>query len=107
MTIIKIKQNGTRISKLAFLSRLTDSEYIAIDLASIDDPTATIESRTNSAAIRRYMDKVRSAVYIDLSRDDIIAGLHALSLLGFLTAPREDAIRNDEITEDERYKGVE
>lgn len=73
-----------RITRLAFLSRFTDDEAIAFDLASMG---ATVQA----ASMRRYMKKVDAAEYIDLSREDTRAGV--LALVGtLLTAERAAAI---------------
>lgn len=72
---------GTRITKLAFLSRFTDAEAVALDLASIG---ATVEA----ASLRRYMAKVNAASFIDLSREDARLGVQALEPMGILSAGR-------------------
>lgn len=72
---------GTRITTLAFLSRFTDAEAVALDLASIG---ATVEA----ASLRRYMAKVNAASFIDLSREDTRAGVLALEPMGILAAGR-------------------
>lgn len=73
-----------RITKLAFLSRFTDSEYIQFDLASMG---ATVQA----AAMRRFMSKVNAAEHIDLQRADTRAGVQAL-VGTLLTAERAAAI---------------
>ena len=72
---------GTRITRLAFLSRFTDEEAVALDLASIG---ATVEAAT----LRRYMAKVNAANFIDLSREDTRAGVLALESIGILAEGR-------------------
>lgn len=72
---------GTRITKLAFLSRFTDAEAVALDLASIG---ATVEAAT----LRRYTAKVNAASFIDLSREDTRLGVQALEPIGILSAGR-------------------
>lgn len=59
------------ISGLSFISRFTDAEAIALDLASIG---ATVQAAT----IRRYMNKVNRAEFIDLDRADTRGGVQAL-----------------------------
>jgi hypothetical protein len=86
-----------RITRLAFLNRFTDAEAIALDLASIG---ATIEA----ASIRRYMQKVNAATFIDLARDDTITGVRQLETVGLIGAGRADHILLDPITELERAK---
>lgn len=74
-----------RITNLAFVDRFSDAEAIAIDLASIG---ATVEA----AQIRRYLDKVSKATYIDLAREDTQDGVRALEAAGLIGAGRADAI---------------
>lgn len=71
----------TQITRLAFLSRFTDEEAIALDLASIG---ATVEAAT----LRRYLSKVNAATFIDLSREDTRAGVLALEPTGILAEGR-------------------
>lgn len=70
-----------KITTLAFLSRFSDEEAVAIDLASIG---ATI----GAAMIRRYLAKVNAADHIDLTRQDLIAGLDAIEVGGLIGAGR-------------------
>lgn len=69
------------ITQLAFLSRFTDAEAIAIDLASIG-------GTQQAAAMRRYTDKVKVALFIDLDRADTRAGVQALETATLLGAGR-------------------
>lgn len=71
----------TQITRLAFLSRFTDEEAIALDLAS---QGATVEAAT----LRRYLSKVNAATFIDLSREDTRAGVLALEPMGILAEGR-------------------
>jgi hypothetical protein len=87
MPLIQIEQPvvepvvQTQITRLAFLSRFTDEEAIALDLASIG---ATVEAAT----LRRYLSKVNAASFIDLSREDTRAGVLALEPMGILAEGR-------------------
>lgn len=71
----------TIVTRLAFLSRFTDEEAVALDLASIG---ATVEAAT----LRRYLSKVNAASFIDLSREDTRAGVLALEPIGILAEGR-------------------
>lgn len=86
-----------KVTRLAFLNRFTDAEAIALDLASIG---TTIEA----ASIRRYMQKVNAATFIDLTRDDTITGVRQLETVGLIGTGRADQILLDPITEIERAK---
>lgn len=72
---------STEVSRLAFLNRFTDTEAIAIDLAS---QGTTVEAAT----IRRYLSKVNAASYIDLSNPDTRASVQSLETQGLLASGR-------------------
>ena len=82
------------ITQLAFISRFTDAEAIALDLASIG---STVEA----ASIRRYMQKVNAATFIDLEREDTITGVNQLEAVGLIGAGRANVILTAPITEQE------
>lgn len=83
------------ITRLAFLSRFTDAEAVAIDLASIG---ATVQA----ASMRRYMQKVNNSSYIDLDRPDTRSGVQALEAGGVLTAGRAAIILDAPVQDSER-----
>lgn len=87
-----------KITRLAFLNRFTDAEAIAIDLAS---QGATVPA----ASMRRYMQKVNAATYIDLGRADTRAGVQALEAAGLLAAGRATVILNTPPTAEEAWNG--
>lgn len=89
-----------KITRLAFSDRFTDAEAIGLDLASIG---ATVPA----ASIRRYMSKVNSATYIDLSRSDTRAGVLALEAGGLIAPGRGLEILDNPIQPKERYIGVD
>lgn len=84
-----------RITVLAFLSRFSDSEAVAIDLASIG-------ATTEAAGIRRYMSKVNAANYIDLMREDTQTGVQALEVAGLIAEGRAVEILDAPIRLEER-----
>lgn len=77
-----------RITKLAFRNRFTTAEKVALEIASLDDPTATMQARSQAAALRANQADVQSATFIDLSRTDTRAGVLALEAGGLLAAGR-------------------
>lgn len=102
MAVIQVTQpKSTKITRLAFLSRFTDSEAIAIDLASIDNPSGTTQERANSAAIRRYLAKINAATFVDVTRQDTVDGVNALAAMGFITAQRAQEVLSDVISSNE------
>jgi len=94
--------SGSRISKLAFLNRFTDAEYIAIDLASIDNPSATTEQRQGQAMLRMFLSKIDKAAHINLDLQQTKDGVNALAAMGLLTTERATTILTDTITSEER-----
>ena len=87
-----------RITRLAFLSRFTDAEAIGIDLASQG-------VTTQAAAMRRYMQKVNAATFIDLARDDTRGGVLVLESMGLLQPGRALQILDAPVTEQEAFNG--
>lgn len=90
------------ITKLAFRNRYTQSEKVGIELASIDDPTATMTIRQQKAAIRVSLADTAAATFIDLERTDTRAGVMALETAGLLGAGRALQILDAEIIDSER-----
>ena len=87
-----------RITRLAFLNRFTDAEAVAIDLAS---QGATMQA----AYMRRYMQKVNAASFIDLANPDTRNGVIALEDAGLLAEARADEILNAPVQQHERPQG--
>ena len=86
------------ITRLAFLSRFSDAEAVAIDLASIG-------ATPQAAGMRRYMSKVNAATYIDLDRADTRAGVQALEAAGVLAAGRALQILDAPVQPEEGWRG--
>lgn len=82
------QDHGTIITRAAFRSRFTQSEKIAIELAGLDDPSATMEARSQAAAIRTYQKDVDAAEFIDLTDPATAGGVQALEAAGLLAAGR-------------------
>lgn len=87
-----------RISRLAFLSRFTDTEAVGIDLAS---QGATVQA----ASMRRYTNKVNAAEFIDLNRPDTRVGVQTLEAVGLIGAGRAAAILDTPPTDQEVWNG--
>jgi len=79
---------GTLITRAAFRARFTQSEKIAIELAGLDDPSATMEARSQAAAIRTYQKDVDAAEFIDLTDPATAGGVQALEAAGLLDEGR-------------------
>ena len=89
------------ITPKAFLSRFTTSEYVAIDLASIDNPQGDERDRSLAATLRLFLMKINSARYIDLADSETIDGVNSLVGSGFITSVRAHEILNNPITQKE------
>lgn len=89
-----------RITKRAFLAyRLTEAEYIRIDLASLG-------ATEDAARLRRFMDMFRSSACFDLSLQSNISDLKLMEDLGLLDGQgRASEILTAPINEIERYRG--
>ena len=86
-----------RITRLAFISRFSDAEAVAIDLASIG-------ATPQAAGMRRYMSKVNAATYIDLDRADTRAGVQALEAACVLAAGRALQILDAPVQPEEGWR---
>jgi len=87
-----------RITRLAFLNRFTDAEAVAIDLAS---QGATVQA----AYMRRYMQRVNAASFIDLADPQTRNGVIALEDADLLADGRADEILNAPVQAGERPTG--
>lgn len=92
------------ITKLAFRNRFTSQEKVAIEMASLDDPTASLQQRQTSATLRYYLKDVDAATYIDLDRADTQAGVQNLEAAGLIAAGRANEILTSPILPAERYR---
>ena len=78
----------TRITRMAFRSRFTTAEKVALELAALDDPAATLPQRQAAAVVRVYLTDMAAAAYIDLADPATVAGVQALQTATLLTAER-------------------
>jgi hypothetical protein len=76
------------ITRLAFINRFTDAEWVAFDMVAIDNPSGQPAERQQRSAMRLFIKKVELAQYIDLNRPDTRAGVQALEAGGLLGAGR-------------------
>lgn len=93
------------ITVLAFRQRFTQSEKIALEIAQLDNPAATMQERGQAAALRVLLADVAVATYIDLDRADTREGVEALEAATLLGVGRAAEILDDEIQAHERYRG--
>lgn len=80
--------SDTRITRLAFRNRFTQAEKVMLELAALDDATAPMDQRQQSAAIRVYLADVAAFALVDLARTDTRAGVQSLEAGGLLAPGR-------------------
>lgn len=79
---------ATRITRLAFRNRFTQAEKVALEIAALDNPAATLAQRQQAAAIRAHLADLAASTFIDLGRDDTRAGVQALEAGGLIGVGR-------------------
>ena len=79
---------ASRITRLAFRNRFTPTEKAVIELAALDDPSATQSVRMQAAALRAYLADLAVATFIDLAHPDTRAGVQMLEAAGLLVNGR-------------------
>jgi hypothetical protein len=93
-----VVNSSMKITKLAFVNRLTAAEFSTLIAFSRGSGAYNLAV---DAALRRQA----LATYIDLSLQETISGVQSLAALGLLTNERVSIILNTPPTESERYKG--
>ena len=92
-----------RITRLAFRNRFTTAEKVALELAALDNPSATMAQRQQAAALRAHMKDLDAATFVDLNRPETVTAVQALEAGGLLAPGRAATILDVEsITETER-----
>lgn len=81
-----------QITKFAFRNRFSTTEKVALELASLDNPTLPMEQRQIAATLRVFIKDLDSAQFVQLDRPDIQQGVLQLVVLGILTAERANQI---------------
>ena len=92
----------TRITRLAFRNRFTQTEKVTLELAAMDDPTAPMAQRQQAAAIRVHLADVAASTFIDLCSQDTRAGVQELEAGGLLTEGRALVILDAPVEAHER-----
>lgn len=83
---------SSAITQLAFRNRFTPAQRIAMDLASIDNPSGTQQERATQAAFRDMLAELNSSSYVQLDRADLLPKLQQLEAAGILGAGDAEAI---------------
>jgi len=83
-----------RLTKLQFRNLFTPDEKVAIEFASLDNPSGTREERLQAAGLRVFLADVEAATpeqdgtSIDLDDPRTVAGVNALETYGLIAADR-------------------
>ena len=85
------------ITRLAFLQRITMNEHVAIELASETDASMPIDVRIRGATLRKMLQLVNAASWIDLDRPDTREMVMQLEQMGLLAPGRALEILDNEI----------
>ena len=98
-----LTQTSARITRLAFRNRFTQAEKVALELAALDNPSAPMAQRQQSAALRAHLKDLDAASWVDLTRPETAAALQMLEASGLIGEGRAAAILDmDSITDIER-----
>lgn len=92
-----------RITVLEFRNRFSMAEKVSIEIAALDDPTAPMPQRAQSAALRANQLDVQAAGHIDLDRPDTRAGVQSLEVAGLLAPGRATEILDGPISPQETF----
>lgn len=90
------------ISKFFFRQRFTPEERVILEIAQLDDTSATLAARQQAAALRSQMKDLEMAQYIDLDDPRTQAGVQALEAATLIAAGRANEILFAPIQEYER-----
>lgn len=103
--VFLIAAPSTKLTKLAFRNRFTQTEKVTMEIAALDNPAATMQVRSMSAALRANMKDLEVASFIDVTRADTIAGVQMLEAAGLIGVGRAAVILSTVISETEAYNG--
>jgi hypothetical protein len=98
-------QATRRITKFAFRNRFTLAEKVAIEIASLDNPTADMQQRSLAAALRASQNDMAVATFVDLDFPATRQGVQMLEQHGLLALGRAAEILDAEIADEERWNG--
>ena len=83
---------STKLTKLEFRNRFTLQEKAAIDLASLDNPQASMEQRLIAASLRAMLADQAIAEFIDIGDESTITGVQYLAQVGLLSEERAQEV---------------
>ena len=92
-----------KITKFAFRSRFTAAEKVALELASLDNPSGTLEERQAAAMLRVFLKDIDTAEFINLDMEQTTNGVKLLEQKGLLGTGRANEILTGEIKSEEAW----
>ncbi|MCX8003427.1 MAG: hypothetical protein N2688_00475 [Burkholderiaceae bacterium] len=95
----------TRITKLSFRQRFLQSERVAIEIASLDNPAADMSVRAQAATLRTYLKDIDAASHVDLNFPATRAGVQMLEAVGLIGVGRAAVILDTPPSADEVWNG--
>jgi len=90
------------ITNYAFDMRFTLEERVAIEMAGMDDPTATMEQRAMAAALRVSQERAKKAQFTDLDNPVVIASVQQMEAGELLAQGRAAEILDTPVLDEER-----
>lgn len=98
-----------KITKFAYRKRFTAAEKVAIEMASLDDPTKSLQLRVMAASLRASQADAASATFIDLTPGPLLeatrASMMPLEAAGLLAVGRVSEILDTAPLEKELFNG--
>lgn len=98
-----------KITKFAYRMRFKPEEKVAIELASLDDPTKPLQVRAMAASLRASQADAASATYVDLTQGPLLeatrASMMPLEAAGLLAVGRVSEILDTAPLEKELFNG--
>lgn len=98
-------EGSWHITKRAFRARFTPAEKVGIEIASLDDPAASMQVRGLAAVLRAQQREISDSPYVDLQFAPTREGTQALETYGLLAAGRAAVILDTPPTGEELYRG--
>ena len=80
------------ITKFAFRMRFTPTERTAVEMAALDDPSASIEMRQLAAGLRAQLRDFELAESIQLDHPELMDAVRGLESYGLISLNRADEI---------------
>lgn len=91
-----------KITILAFRKRFNLTEKITLEIASIDNPSATMQERQMAASLRVMMKDMETALFIDLDDPVTRGGVMVMEQYSLIGVGRSTEILDTPISDTER-----